>query len=250
MLTWLMATMMVCVCLPASVCVLICHPCSLQAPDQTGRLKQALTLRSDLWQYLCWAISLFPYSSYQVWLKTETSDLNITPTWEKSCQLAWWTAKIWGLNKENSSFRMGILRLRKDRTEEIIETCVRRMIQSSVIMKYYTVLPFVPSQMASPLSFVTAELETHLSVWKLQWLWDQHIRHAMLVMLMLCQRWSANRWALPSCRKKCFCCLNPYLHKTYSCFSNMALGVVKFRAANYVAKLQYQFCVLPNSLQK
>lgn len=54
-----------------------------------SRPKQPPTLRSDLWQLLGWAISLFPYYSHQVLLKTETSGLNITLTEEKQLSIDW-----------------------------------------------------------------------------------------------------------------------------------------------------------------
>lgn len=65
------------------LCVLICHPCRLQAPERAGRPEHPPILRSDLWQFLCRAISPCTYSSHQVWLKTEMSGLNITLTEEK-----------------------------------------------------------------------------------------------------------------------------------------------------------------------
>lgn len=49
--------------------------------------------------------------------KIQTSDVNITPTGEKA--VSW----LKDSQEGTLTFRMGILRFRKDRTEAIIETC-------------------------------------------------------------------------------------------------------------------------------
>lgn len=83
------------------VCVLSCHPCSLQAPERASRPKQPPTLRSDLWQLLGWAISLFPYYSILSIAKNRDEWSKHHSHWRE-------TAVNWP--KGNQKFRMGTLK--------------------------------------------------------------------------------------------------------------------------------------------
>lgn len=84
---------------------------------RAGTPEQAATLRSDLWQLFCWTISLFPYSSNQVWLKYNPVMKTSRPLDRKL------SIRLKGSQEGTLTRRIGILRFREDRTEEIIETC-------------------------------------------------------------------------------------------------------------------------------